>query len=144
VERSEVMGPEDKGMFYQLPQRETIFTSPIMTGYTVNEKSHISTLFLTYQYPEEGNYCNLGTANLYIFGLGSLFIADEEGDDNTANVVGEGKPGSPFESSSGEIWLNTPAGPVRVVNAKGQGLQTGAANDINARTLGRSGGWFTK
>ena len=144
IERSEIMGPEDKGMFYQLPTRETLFTSPIMTGYMVNDQSYITTLFLTYSYPEPGNYCNLGDANLYIFGLGAMFIVDEEEDGDAANLVGEGKPGSPFESNSGDIWLNTPAGPVRVVNAQGQGLQTGAAQDIDVRSLGRSGGWYTK
>ncbi len=144
VQRSDIMGPDDKGMFYQLPVRETLFTSPIITGYTLNQQSYITTLFLTYRYPEAGNYCNLGDANLYVFGLGAMFIADEEGDDNAANLVGEGKPGSPFESSSGDIWLNTPSGPVRVVNAQGQGLQTGAASDIDVSKLGRSGGWYTR
>ena len=145
VSRDEIMGPEDKGYFYQLQPRETLTTSPIITGYTLNDLSYVTTLYLTYQYPEPGNYCNLGDANLYIFGLNTMFISDEEGDGDAANLVGEGKPGSPFESDSGEIWLNTPAGPVRVVNAQGDGLGTGsAAQDINAQTLGRSGGWYTK
>ncbi len=145
VGRDDVMGPDDKGYFYQLPVRETLFTSPIITGYTLNELAYTTTLYLTYRYPQQGNYCSLGESNLYIFGLASMFIADEEGDNNGANLVGEGKPGSPFESEAGDIWLNTPSGPVRVVNAQGEGLGTGSASqDVNAQTLGKSGGWYTK
>ena|GEM_PF-1841197 len=145
VGRDDVMGPDDKGYFYQLPVRETLFTSPIITGYTLNELAYTTTLYLTYRYPQQGNYCSLGESNLYIFGLASMFIADEEGDNNGANLVGEGKPGSPFESEAGDIWLNTPSGPVRVVNAQGEGLGTGSASqDVDAQTLGKSGGWYTK
>ena len=145
VSRDDVMGPDDKGYFFQLPVRETLFTSPIITGYTLNQLAYTTTLYLTYRYPQQGNYCSLGESNLYIFGLASMFIADEEGDNNGANHVGEGKPGSPFESESGDIWLNTPSGPVRVVNAQGAGLGTSSTiQDINAQTLGRSGGWYTK
>lgn len=145
VGRDDVMGPDDKGYFYQLPVRETLFTSPIITGYTLNQLAYTTTLYLTYRYPQQGNYCSLGESNLYIFGLASMFIADEEGDNNGANLVGEGKPGSPFESESGDIWLNTPSGPVRVVNAQGEGLGTGSASqDVDAQMLGKSGGWYTK
>jgi hypothetical protein len=145
VGRDDVMGPDDKGYFFQLPVRETLFTSPIITGYTLNQLAYTTTLYLTYRYPQQGNYCSLGESNLYIFGLASMFIADEEGDNNGANLVGEGKPGSPFESEAGDIWLNTPSGPVRVVNAQGEGLGTGSASqDVDAQTLGKSGGWYTK
>ncbi len=145
VSRDDVMGPDDKGYFYQLPVRETLFTSPIITGYTLNQLAYTTTLYLTYRYPQQGNYCSLGESNLYIFGLASMFIADEEGDNNGANLVGEGKPGSPFESEAGDIWLNTPSGPVRVVNAQGEGLGTGSASqDVDAQKLGKSGGWYTK
>lgn len=141
-------GEVDKaGHYYPLDDRESIFSSSITTGYNLNGsgKFYLSSLFLTFQYPEIGNYCTLGSTYLYIFGMTNLFIADEDDNGDGKSYIGEGKPGAPFESTMGDIWVNTQKGPIRFTNTQGEGVQMGSgALPVDATLLGRDGGWYTK
>jgi len=141
-------GEVDKdGHYYPLDDRESIFTSTITTGYNLNSsnKFYLSSLFLTFQYPAQGNYCTLGSTYIYIFGMTNLFIADEDSTQDGKSYIGEGKPGAPFESSMGDIWVNTQSGPMRFTNTQGEGVQMGSgALPVDPTMLGKDGGWYTK
>ncbi|BBB33553.1 hypothetical protein TTHT_2118 [Thermotomaculum hydrothermale] len=111
------------GYYFELKRNETMFADPLITTYFYEDadtgatKFETVSVFVTYQYPESGDYCGLGTSYLYIFGVTDLFVGTREDNQNDyGSMVSKGRSGSPVRTGvSGTVWINTPDGPLRIM-----------------------------
>ncbi len=111
------------GYYFGLQLNETMFADPLITTYFYEDTSSGTTqfetvsVFVTYQYPNSGDYCGLGNSYLYILGVTDLFVGTrEDGQSDYGSRVSRGRSGSPVRTGvSGTVWINTPDGPLRIM-----------------------------
>jgi hypothetical protein len=149
-----------QGFYYSLPDNETIFYHPLIMPYCFMDsdgncigETYKMIMFLTYTYPAVGDVCDIGYSSAYLFGISDLLVLDLDnllgtGTDRNSSTegvqVGEGKSGSPSKSGiSGEVWINTPDGPVRIFNQK-RPIENDQDFLFSINGRGGVGGWVVR